>query len=98
PWGALMPGGEVPEDFPRFIVPAHEREMETLRQLFYLHYKGSGPAATIWDQWLPMATLWPAAAKDANAMRERWNVALSERRIDGSIFRRRRAMASKIVR
>ena len=44
-----------PDDFPRFQVPGHEQEMATLRELFWLHYPGAGPKATLWDEWLPDA-------------------------------------------
>ena len=27
----------IPSDFPRFIVPGHEQEMDRLRELFWLH-------------------------------------------------------------
>jgi hypothetical protein len=42
----------IPEDFPRFQVPGQEKEMESLRGLFWLHYPGSGPKSTLWDEWL----------------------------------------------
>jgi len=53
-----------PDDFPRFQVPGHEKEMATLRDLFWLHYPGAGPKATLWDEWLPDASLWPAVSTD----------------------------------
>lgn len=28
----------VPDDFPKFIAPGHEEAMETLRELYFLHY------------------------------------------------------------
>ncbi len=28
---------KVPDDFPRFVVPGHEKQMESLRRLFWLH-------------------------------------------------------------
>jgi hypothetical protein len=36
----------VPDDFPRFIVPGHERRMALLRELFWLHYPGLFMAAS----------------------------------------------------
>ena len=61
-----------PDDFPRFEVPGHEKEMATVRELFWLHYPGSGPKATLWDEWLPDASLWPAVSSDnkSEAMRQ----------------------------
>src|SRR3989442_14700750 len=63
-----------PEDFPRFQVAGHEQEMTTLRELFWLHYPGAGPKATLWDEWLPDASLWPAVTTDYYIynVRERW--------------------------
>ncbi|MBI4584978.1 MAG: hypothetical protein HY717_13275 [Planctomycetes bacterium] len=51
----------IPEDFPRFYVPGHEGEMDSLRSMFWLHYPGAGPKATLWDEWLSGPSLWPAA-------------------------------------
>src|SRR5205085_4379032 len=81
----VAPTGAPPETFPRFIVPGHEAQMETLRELYYLHYKGNGPMATLWDEWLPQATLWPAVGSGAqlDEMTQRWASALSGRHIDG---------------
>jgi hypothetical protein len=73
---------EIPDHFPKFIVPGHERQMQRLRELFYLHYRNNGPQATLWDQWLPDALLWPAAGPDLSSMDRRWAKALSARRID----------------
>ena len=73
-----------PEDFPRFQVPGHEKEMGTLRELFWLHYPGAGPKATLWDEWLPDASLWPAVSteKKADGMRKDWAATLSGRIMD----------------
>jgi hypothetical protein len=73
-----------PEDFPRFQVPGHEQKMTTLRELFWLHYPGSGPKATLWDEWLPDASLWPAVTTDAHAdkMRQDWASTLHGRIMD----------------
>jgi hypothetical protein len=76
--------GEVPDDFPRFIVPGHEREMTLLRELFWLHYQPAGPLITLWDEWMPMSTLWPARGDGPplTAMRGRWAAALAGRVIN----------------
>ncbi len=34
---------EVPEDFPRFIVPGYEKAMQSLRELYWLHFRPAGP-------------------------------------------------------
>src|ERR1035437_3244384 len=75
-----------PDDFPRFQVPGHEQEMETVRDLFWLHYPSAGPKATLWDEWLPDASLWPAVTTEnkSDAMRQAWSSTLSrseERRV-----------------
>jgi hypothetical protein len=86
--------GEPPADFPRFVVPGQEREMEAVRRLFWLHFKQAKPLIPLWDEWLPKATLWPAvgvgtptsdvaASTDAlNAMRRRWRKALGGRTLN----------------
>jgi hypothetical protein len=77
-------GMEIPQDFPRFHVPGHEKEMESLRGLFWLHYTGAGPKATLWDEWLSGPGLWPAVETDgyAERMRRDWSNVLSSRTID----------------
>src|SRR3954447_3484809 len=72
---------DVPDDFPRFVVPGHEGEMASLRALFWLHSKGARPLAPLWDEWLPMSTLWPARGSGAElqSMRGRWAAALGSR-------------------
>src|SRR5687768_6574259 len=69
PWGQVGPVAPPPDSFPRFIVPGHEREMDSIRALFWLHYQPAGPLIPLWDEWMPKATLWPAPADD---MRARW--------------------------
>src|SRR5512143_3189195 len=77
-------GAPVPDDFPRFQVPGHEKEMAVVRELFWLQYPGAGPKATLWDEWLPDASLWPAVSTDgkADAMRRDWAKTLSGRILD----------------
>ena len=72
---------QAPDAFPRFIVPGKEKEMESLRSLFWLHYQAAGPAIALWDEWLVNATLWPARGEGAElaAMRTRWREALAGR-------------------
>lgn len=71
----------VPDDFPRFSVPEHQPEMELLRQLYWLHYQSGGPLIPLWDDWMPMATLWPARSSgiERQSMRKRWSEALTSR-------------------
>lgn len=71
----------IPETFPRFVVPGHEKEMDSLRRLFWLHYQPAGPLIPLWDEWMPMSTLWPGVGQgpDLEAMRNRWAAALASR-------------------
>ena len=75
---------DVPKDFPRFLVPGYEQPMRTLRELFWLHYEPAGPLIPSWDEWMPMATLWPARASGPalDTMRGRWASALAGRRMN----------------
>jgi hypothetical protein len=81
PWAARA---QIPDDFPSFTVPGHEQDMTTLRALFWLHYPGSGPKATLWDEWLSGPALWPAVADDARgnaeSFRAQWSATLRARR------------------
>jgi len=76
---ASAPG--VPDDFPRFVVPGCEKEMDSLRRLFWLHYQPAGPLIPLWDEWMPMSTLWPARGNGPvrQSMRNRWAAALAGR-------------------
>jgi hypothetical protein len=80
----LLTRAAAPSDFPTFTVPGHAKEMSTLRDLFWLHYPGSGPKATLWDEWLPDASLWPAVSTEtySDKMRQQWKEALNSRIID----------------
>ena len=82
-WAAGGWGQEgVPEDFPRFVVPGHEGAMESLRGLYWLHYPGSGPKSTLWDEWLSGPSLWPAVEGYSDRFRGEWSAALSQRAMD----------------
>ena len=58
--------------------------MSLLRELFWLHYQPAGPLITLWDEWMPMSTLWPARGEgpQLDAMRGRWAGALAGRGIN----------------
>lgn len=82
-------GAEVPEDFPRFIVPGHEKEMESLRALYWVHYEHARPLGPLWDDWMPTPTLWPARSEaKVREMRSRWARALASRILsdEGYVF------------
>ena len=84
PPSAATPRLQVPDDFPRFLVAGHEPEMRSLRELFWLHYQPAGPLIPLWDEWMPMSTLWPArgAGGELEKMRGRWAAALAGRVIN----------------
>jgi hypothetical protein len=63
--------------FPRFLVPGHEAEMEALNDLHALHHEGAFTTCTLWDSWLPHATLWASEKK-----RTQYREAFVNRRID----------------
>jgi len=71
----------APEEFPRFRVPGHEKAMDSLRELYWLHYPGSGPKATLWDAWLASPALWPGTGQQSDDFRRQWAAALSAREI-----------------
>lgn len=78
---------EVPGDFPRFYVPGHADEMESLRLLHWMHYAGAHggrraqPLSTLWDEWISGSSLWPAHAPRMRANREEWRARMLEREI-----------------
>ncbi len=84
PWLCAEGKMLVPADFPGFYVPGYEKEMQLLRELYWLHYPNSGPGATLWDEWMSAPALWPAVNTDGRLQdfRKRWNDALSSRYID----------------
>src|SRR5258705_1477230 len=73
--------GPVPDDFPTFTVPGHDKEMASLRALYWKHYEPAGPLIPLWDEWISSATLWPApgSGPELEKMRRRWATALSAR-------------------
>ncbi|WP_165246427.1 hypothetical protein [Paludisphaera soli] len=80
-------GGEppaAPGDFPRFVVPGEEPAMARLEELFRLHHGRAATNCTLWDSWLPHATLWPAVGNppSAQAARDYYRDAFLTRRID----------------
>lgn len=70
----------IPEDFPRFLIPGYEKETASLRALYWLHYEPARPLIPLWDEWMPMSTLWPARGSgQLEAMRIKWARALASR-------------------
>lgn len=78
---SLVGAAPIPEDFPRFVVPGREAEMDAIRALYWRHYEHAGPLITLWDEWMATPTLWPARGEGAqlDSMRARWAAALASR-------------------
>lgn len=64
-------------DLPQFHVPGFEEDMSALNELHALHHERAFTPCTLWDAWLPMATLWASETKSAQ-----YRAALLSRRID----------------
>ena len=74
----------VPDDFPQFVIPGYEKEMASLRDLFWLHYESARPLIPLWDEWMAISALWPArgSGTELDAMRMRWAEAMAKRKIN----------------
>ena len=46
-WTGIVLAAPVPDDFPSFLVPGCEKEMASLRSLFWLHYEPAGPSPAL---------------------------------------------------
>ena len=79
--GTMSEMPPIEEGFPAFHVEGHEAAMESLRHLFWLHYRHAGPKATLWDEWLSNPALWPATPERMEEFRARWRRSLENRRI-----------------
>lgn len=66
-----------PAELPQFSVPGHEAEMAALNELHALHHERAFTTCTLWDAWLPHATLWTGPKK-----RQQYREAFLSRRID----------------
>ncbi|MFM8413979.1 MAG: hypothetical protein ACKOCX_04565 [Planctomycetota bacterium] len=74
---AALGGRPTRADLPRFSVPGSEHEMAALNALHELHHEAAFSDCTLWDPWLPMATVWASPKK-----REQYRTAFLNRRID----------------
>jgi hypothetical protein len=72
----LSAGIATSAEFPQFVVPGYEREMTLLGDLFALHYERAFTHCTLWDAWLPHATLWTGQKK-----RDQYRAVFLNRRI-----------------
>ena len=57
---SVVSGAPVPTEFPSFVVPGHEKEMDSLRGLYWLHYEPAGPLDPAVGRVDADGTLWPA--------------------------------------
>lgn len=74
----LVMGSQVARaQLPQFAVPGFEEDMQALNALHALHHDGAFTACTLWDAWLPMATVWASEKK-----RSQYREVLLNRRID----------------
>jgi hypothetical protein len=65
------------QSFPEFLVPGFETDMQALNALHAKHHDRAFSDCTLWDGWLPHATLWVSQKK-----RRQYLDSLSKRRID----------------
>lgn len=72
------------ENFPQFHVPGFEADLARLQELFRLHHGAAFTDCTLWDPWLPHATLWAAVGPQgsARAARDAYRDSFLRRRID----------------
>lgn len=82
-YSADFPGTQA-SDFPQFVVPGQEAVMTRVQELFRLHHGRAFTACTLWDAWLPHATLWAAigAPPSAQKARDYYRGVFLTRRID----------------
>lgn len=64
-------------DLPQFVIPGLEADAAALNDLHARHHPGAFSDCTLWDGWLPQATLWASAEK-----RARYRESLLRRRVD----------------
>ena len=64
-------------ELPQFQVPGFEENIQALNGLHARHHEAAFTPCTLWDAWLPMATLWASEKK-----RAQYRDALLERHID----------------
>jgi len=53
----LLAGPVAAQPPPHFSLPGREAEMQALNELHALHHPHAFTSCTLWDTWLPLATL-----------------------------------------
>ncbi len=73
----LLAGRVAAQTPPHFSVPGREAEMQALNELHALHHPHAFTSCTLWDTWLPLATLWTGKEP-----RDKYRDVFLKRRID----------------
>ena len=85
-WMAIIgaAGAGVLRAGPDFFFEGHESEAARLTELLALHAPQARTECTLWDPWLPMATVWAATGAEPSAReaREFYRRALLRKRMD----------------
>ena len=55
----------IPPGFVDYIVPGHDQQMKSIRDLYYLHYGWKDFYATLWDVYMPMSIIWADTGCDS---------------------------------
>ncbi|MEO8269654.1 MAG: glycosyl hydrolase family 65 protein [Aureliella sp.] len=63
--------------FPQFTVPDHDLQIDAINELHLLHHAAAFSDCTLWDPWLPHATLWTGRKP-----RDQYRASLLNRKID----------------
>lgn len=74
---AIASDASLVAELPQFVVPGCEEDIRALNELHALHHDAAFSECTLWDAWLPMATIWASEKK-----RNQYRAALLSRRID----------------
>jgi hypothetical protein len=73
----ILSGASASGEVPQFVVPGFEPEMRALNDLHALHRERAFTNCTLWDAWLPHATLWADQKK-----RDQYRASFLSRRMD----------------
>jgi len=79
PWASGVSLASAQELYlPRFTVPDHDSQSDAINELHALHHGAAFSDCTLWDPWLPHATLWTGQKP-----RDQYRASLLNRKIDG---------------
>ena len=60
------PGTRSRTTFRGSLCRGTRRRCRCCGELYWLHDQPAGPLIPLWDEWMPMSTLWPGAARGRN--------------------------------